>query len=66
MFAKTLLLSTLAATAAAQTYNTTFASGLLQFLENNGFTSLAQAINTSIDSPGTVNLLNNVNGTSKT
>jgi uncharacterized surface protein with fasciclin (FAS1) repeats len=35
-------------------------------LENNGFSSLANAINTSIDSPGTINLLNNVNGTSKT
>lgn len=38
MFAKTLLLSTLAATAAAQTYNTTYATGLLKYLNDNGFT----------------------------
>ncbi|KAG8949369.1 hypothetical protein FRC04_008604 [Tulasnella sp. 424] len=66
MLSKTFLLSALAATAAAQTYNTTFATGLLQYLQNNGFTSLAQAINSSIESPGTINLLNNVNATGKT
>ncbi|KAG8992931.1 hypothetical protein FRB90_000864 [Tulasnella sp. 427] len=66
MLAKTFVLSALAASAAAQSYNQTFANGMVDWLNKNGFTSLANAITTSIDSPGTINLLNNINGTSKT
>ncbi|KAG8904060.1 hypothetical protein FRB99_002331 [Tulasnella sp. 403] len=66
MLASAVFLSALAASAAAQNYNQTFANGLLAQLNNLGFTSLAQAITSSIDTPGTQALLQNVNGTSKT
>ncbi|KAG8999743.1 hypothetical protein FRB93_013115 [Tulasnella sp. JGI-2019a] len=72
MIAKTyMIIAALAAAATAQnattpSYNTTFVTGLAQYLGSLGLTSLAGAVQSSINSTGTINLLNNINGTGKT
>jgi len=51
---------------AALPYNITFLQGLAQHLATLNLTSLASAVTASINSTGTLTLLKNLNGTSKT